>query len=78
MTKRIPLTPTSELLIIAFDNAACDWGHTRHVGEGEEILKTEAQYIEADERLRRRVSSLERTVRRLKHELREHFPNKAL
>jgi len=74
----IPLTPKSELLLVSFDNAACAWGHTRHVGDGEEILKTEAQYIEADANLRRHISALERKVRRLKSELREHFPNKAL
>jgi hypothetical protein len=78
MPKTIPLTPTSEKLITEFDQSAKLWGWNQDLGSGSQVSKAEYEYIEADAKLRRHVSALERKVRRLKQELREHFPNKAL
>lgn len=64
------VTPTSEKLITELDRAAVAWGWQQAEGSGAAARSAETDYIEADAKLRKHVSALERKVRRLKQEIR--------
>lgn len=66
------LSPASQKVVDAFDEAAQNWGWTRDQGTGVHVDNDEAAHIKAKGDLNLHIVKMERKILRLQKQLKEH------